>query len=233
MLFPQSTDCNIAPLVCDSHNNTPSTGDGHCYPLHSGDGPIPIPDTPSAFLTLPNYGSIAAAASTTDGFLSVFNNLSLAKGGGSGNLGFKYLDSYDTQACARDCSGVNHCFAFNICKPSLYQLPPPSYLTYPLHNRLRAGSYSPARATLSKSSLNHKHQMRVFKEFSKNNDTDYTGVIQEQFEVLIRGSNGYVKTTLGPIKTAAAGRVDVPSLTRTALMVTMLVSSVVAFSSFG
>jgi hypothetical protein len=90
-----------------------------CAPQPEGFGPVPTPDTPSAFLALPTLHAMASAAPaqvpSTNGktYQQTFKDLNAASSAQS-YLGLHTLQSYDVAECAALCDAVSLCTAFNI-----------------------------------------------------------------------------------------------------------------------
>ena len=124
-----------------------------------------------------SFQTMANGASTPDGYVLVFNNLS-ASLQASNYMGLYTLTSYDTLTCASKCDQAN-CSAFNIYlerDPSLnasaQNCPnPPSTTNYKC--TLWGAPVSAAEAT-------------------------NTGQYQDSFQVVIAGSNGYNKDSPPP-----------------------------------
>lgn len=89
-----------------------------CDPQWTGKGPVPNPDTASAFLAYAPFASAASAAPTPTGYNLAFKNLQ-AENNALGYMGFTLLDSYDTKLCASKCNEIYGCNAFNIGKLSI------------------------------------------------------------------------------------------------------------------
>lgn len=81
----------------------------------TGAGPVPSPDTASAFLAYSYFSSVASAAPTPSGYVSAFTNLQ-AENSAYGYLGYTVLSSYDTQSCANQCNAIYGCQSINIRK---------------------------------------------------------------------------------------------------------------------
>jgi hypothetical protein len=88
--------------------------DDCCAPQPLGSGPIPSPDTASAFLADSDFAAAASAAPVPSGYTNTFTNLQ-ASNNAYGYMGFTDLSSYDSQQCADNCNAVTGCMAFNIC----------------------------------------------------------------------------------------------------------------------
>ncbi|KAH7031527.1 uncharacterized protein B0I36DRAFT_349595 [Microdochium trichocladiopsis] len=86
---------------------------GDCGKLPTGTGPIPTPDTPSAFLALSNFSTIARGAGTPPGFKQTYLDLR-ATTETSGYLGYTDLTTYNATTCATKCKGIKSCVGFNI-----------------------------------------------------------------------------------------------------------------------
>ncbi|KAI4701025.1 hypothetical protein J4E89_010861 [Alternaria sp. Ai002NY15] len=141
-----------------------------CSEQPLGKGPVPSPDTAEAFLAMEEISKAATDASTPAGYVNKFKNLK-----GSNNavayLGYKTLDTYDTQACADSCTEKDGCSSFNI----FYERDP---------SVVPADSCSnPASTTVIKCVL---WGSPVTAETAVNN-----GQWRADFHVVIAGSNGY------------------------------------------
>jgi hypothetical protein len=79
-----------------------------CTKLPTGYGPTPTPDSPSAFLALPDFGKAALAAQTPSGYFQSFQNVN-ASNNAHGYLGFTALTSYDVNKCAARCNALTGC----------------------------------------------------------------------------------------------------------------------------
>ena len=86
-----------------------------CDPQWTGKGPIPNPDTASAFLAYGPFASAASSAPVPTGYNLAFKDLK-AENNALGYMGFTLLDTYDTQLCAKKCDAIYGCNAFNIGK---------------------------------------------------------------------------------------------------------------------
>ena len=86
-----------------------------CTSLPTGAGPVPTPDTASAFLALSAFSSSASSAPTPSGYTNAFRNLQ-GSSQAYGYMGYDVLSSYDTNKCAQKCNAKSGCLAFNICK---------------------------------------------------------------------------------------------------------------------
>jgi len=84
-------------------------------PQPQGSGPASSPDTPAGFQANPAYGSAAKSAATPTGYVQTFSNL-IGSTQAYGYLGFTSITSYNPSTCATQCSSINGCQSFNICK---------------------------------------------------------------------------------------------------------------------
>ena len=94
-------------------SGAPSLASSFCQVQPTGAGPVPSPDTASAFLQDDALASSASGAPTPSGYKNVFTNLQKSNSA-YGYLGFSTLKSYDTQSCANKCNAVKGCQSFNI-----------------------------------------------------------------------------------------------------------------------
>lgn len=166
------------PIQKRATASSSSTASPSCTSLPAGSGPVPSPDTASAFLNSPTLSSIAAAAPSAKGYTNVFSNLQASSSTNS-YLGFTTLNSYDTAACGKMCDSTNGCISFNIfferdpaCVPTTDYPNPPST------NVIKCVLWgSPVTA----------------------GNTNNAGQYQQQFQVVIAGSNGYVASSTAPV----------------------------------
>lgn len=177
---------SAAPLSVDSGNDgqkkkrqTAST----CQPQPSGSGPVASPDTVSAFLNNPALTSVASAAATAApaAYSNVFYNLQ-GSTQQTGYIGLHTLTSYDVNKCTAYCEASTYCEAFNIY-----------YERDPTVNPNDASCANPPSLTNIKCTL-------YGYPISANSATN-TGQYRDQFQVVITGSNGYVKNWPAPTLT--------------------------------
>ncbi|MCJ1388116.1 hypothetical protein MMC18_000961 [Xylographa bjoerkii] len=132
----------VAPITTDAPGTRKrSLGnkkrDGTCEPSPNGSGPVPSPDTASAFLADPDLQAMATNAATPYGYAQVFANLP-ASLSAANYMGLYTLTSYDPSQCQSRCDQVTGCLAFNIyierdpsVDPNAAACPnPPSYSNY-------------------------------------------------------------------------------------------------------
>ncbi|KAF2723249.1 hypothetical protein K431DRAFT_283054 [Polychaeton citri CBS 116435] len=163
-----------------------------CAPQPDGYGPVPTPDTASAFLSYAPLHSLAQAAPTTvpsvnnTQYSQVFKDLNAAVSAQS-YLGLITLETYDVARCAAQCDDTDLCSAFNI-----YAERDPSL--NPSKNDSTAFTVwgywcpNPASMTSFKCTL-----------WGSNIDASLatnTGSMREDFEVVITASDGYDKTNV-------------------------------------
>ncbi|KAA6416331.1 MAG: hypothetical protein FRX48_01051 [Lasallia pustulata] len=160
-----------------------------CAVQPDGYGPKTTPDTVADFMANPLYDQIASAAPVPQGYNLVFASLN-----GSCNantyLGLTTLQSYDTIKCQQLCDTAPLCTAFNI-----YMERDPS-----VNPNATMGCPNPP------SIVNYKCTLwgaGVTVQSASN-----TGQWRTQFQVAIRGSNGYVKNAPPPAQTNFTGPVE-------------------------
>lgn len=160
-----------------------------CAPQPDGYGPVPTPDTASAFLAYAPFHSMAEAAatvvpSTSNGgeYIEVFADLN-ASVSTSDYIGLYTLESYDPASCASYCDSTADCEAFN-----LYIERDPSQ--NPSANDSTAptvwGYWCPDPAAIT------NYKCALWGTSFDVSEATNTGDQREQFEVVITGSNGYV-----------------------------------------
>ncbi|KAK5626649.1 hypothetical protein RRF57_002364 [Xylaria bambusicola] len=158
-----------------------------CTPvLPRGKGPIPVPDDARTFAEYPDFATFANTAPVPTGYQRTFQNLQ-ASSSAYGYSGFSYLDSYDTDECARQCNKIDSCRGFNIYfERNPEEVPGDLCLDPPSMTQIKCvfwGGY------ISADNAGNK------------------GQYVRDFQVLIAGSNGYMKTQVP----------DVPGYTGVAL----------------
>lgn len=167
-----------------------------CAPQPDGYGPVPTPDTVSAFYAYAPFHSMASAAPTSipaavcsgtaQAYQQTFRDLN-ASSSAQSYIGLYTLKTYDAAQCAAYCDGTALCTAFNI-----YIERDPSVA--PCNNDSTAPTVwgyncpNPASMTSYKCSL-----------WGSNLDASTAtnaGQMRESFQVVITGSNGYDKTNV-------------------------------------
>lgn len=161
-----------------------------CAPQPDGYGPVPSPDTASAFLAYSPFHSMASAAptvvSSSSGvqYQQTFVDLNAGTQGQS-YLGQVTLQTYNTAQCAAACDASSLCTAFNLwierdpsLNPSKNDSTDPTVWGYWCPNPASMTSF---KCTLWGSSINSTMATN-------------SGQWREDFQVVITGSNGYDKT---------------------------------------
>lgn len=144
----------------------------------TGAGPVPSPDTASAFLADAYFSSVAAGAPTPSGYTNTFSSQQ-ASNNAYGYLGYTTLQSYDPVGCAAKCNKINGCMGINIYFERDPTVNPGS------------GCDNPPSTTNIKC---------VFWGGEVSSDSlSNTGQWRDQFQVVIAGSNGYMNNTLVPV----------------------------------
>ncbi|CAD0083593.1 unnamed protein product [Aureobasidium vineae] len=84
-----------------------------CAPQPGGQGPSVVPDTVSAFTHYTPFQSMSLNNTYTPGYTSIFTNLTAAANLNN-YLGLNYLDTYSPSACAAKCNEAANCTSFNV-----------------------------------------------------------------------------------------------------------------------
>jgi hypothetical protein len=172
--YDHSAAVNDVIADIEGYPPTPKKRSAACEPQPAGSGPVPYPDTPSAFLANGEYASIAGSAVTPSGYTQSFSNLK-GSTGGLGYMGLHTLTSYDVAGCAARCNAAYPCQAFNIYFERDPTVSPSFDDSCP----------NPPSLTNIKCTL---WGYPVYAETAKN-----VGQWRSQFQVVIAGSNGYNK----------------------------------------
>ena len=159
---------SASALRFPGHNDTDSICPGTLLP--QGAGPIPKPDTPKAFLEYDAFEQTAAAAAAPPSFTRIFYNAKAAIETPD-YLTYYTLDSYDVSACEDHCDNTDHCTTFNI----FFERAP----TVDPNEKCK----DPPSTTLIKCSLYS----------SPNGNVSNDGQYRSDFQVVIAGSNGYLR----------------------------------------
>ncbi|CAK3970689.1 Hypothetical predicted protein [Lecanosticta acicola] len=163
-----------------------------CAPQPDGYGPVPTPDTASAFLSYSPLHSSARAAATTipsvnnTQYTQVFEDLN-AQVAAQSYLGLYTLQSYNVSQCAAECDATDLCTAFNI----FFERDP----------SLNPSNNDSSAPTVWGDSCPNPPSMTSIKctLFGSNIDASMAtngGQMREQFQVVITGSDGYDKTNI-------------------------------------
>lgn len=155
-----------------------------CAPQPDGYGPVPTPDTPSAFLSYALFAVDAYAAHVPQGYSQNFTDLNAAVSSPN-YLALKTLQTYSTDECAAYCDCTETCSSFNLyierdpsLNPAANCTNPPSMTSYKC--TIFAGPISSADATNS-------------------------GQYRDEFEVVITGSNAYNRLPTAPHLPSTSG----------------------------
>ncbi|KAK8097518.1 hypothetical protein PG984_016657 [Apiospora sp. TS-2023a] len=148
-----------------------------CQTQPAGAGPVPSPDTASAFLSNGYFSSQASAAPVPTGYNLAFTNLA-ASSSAYGYMGYTTLQTYDTALCAKKCNAITGCSAINI------------YFE-------RDPTMEPADACPTPASTTNIKCVFWGGPVSKDN-TNNAGQWRNKFQVVIAGSNGYVSKSIAP-----------------------------------
>jgi len=168
---------NAAMLSAQSAAPTLAKRQAACQPLATGAGPVPEPDTASAFLAFSSLSSAASAAPTPAGYSNVFTNLQ-GSSQAYGYMGYDVLSTYDSNQCAQNCNAKSGCLAFNIYFERDPTVIPGS----------GSGCDNPPSTNVIKC---------VYYAGPLSMDTaTNTGQWQDNFQVVIAGSNGYMANTV-------------------------------------
>ncbi|KAG8632125.1 hypothetical protein KVT40_001265 [Elsinoe batatas] len=124
-----------------------------------------------------SFADAANGASVPSGFVSVFTNQQASKNGND-YLGHTLLTSYDVPACAAACAGKPTCQGFNI----LFE---------------RGPSLTPGAACPNPAGVAYIKCVLWGGPLTLDSLTN-VGYTNQQFQILIAGSNGYIKTGIVP-----------------------------------
>ncbi|CZT19288.1 uncharacterized protein RCC_05134 [Ramularia collo-cygni] len=144
-----------------------------CAPRAAGTGPSTTPDSADAFIINTAFSVFADTASTPKGYTQVFQDLSGSNIQLDSYLQFHYLTTYSTADCARACDETENCAAFNI------------YFERDPVVEPAAACPDPASTAAIKCAL--------YNEAVDETSVINLGQFREEFEVVIAGSNGFVK----------------------------------------
>jgi hypothetical protein len=143
-----------------------------CSPLPAGHGPKIQPDVPLIFLQSSEMSNAAQKAPVPAGYRQTFSNLSSSSNTDE-YLGYFKLDSYDPNNCTARCNAKEGCLAVNI----YFQRDPTLVVGDECSN--------PPSTTNIKCSL--------WGSAVTGGNTVNRGFKDHDFQVVITGSNGYVK----------------------------------------
>ena len=155
-----------------------------CAPQPGGYGPKITPDTVEAFQQYKPFQGMASNATTPSSYTSIFKNLTTASKTSS-YIGLYLLETYNTTACAAKCDEIQGCNSFNIYverDPSLN----------PCKNDSTAPTVWGYWCPVPSSMTNYK--CALWGEGLDISTATNKGQNRGDFEVVISGSNGYVKS---------------------------------------
>ncbi|MCJ1233870.1 hypothetical protein MMC14_001828 [Varicellaria rhodocarpa] len=170
--------------------------DGNCAKQPAGSGPVPNPDTVSAFQADPDLQTLSTSAPTPDGYSQVFNNL-IASLSASKYMGLHTISSYDTLGCASLCDQATGCVAFNM------------YIE-------RDPSVDPNSANCPNPPSTTNFKCTLWGAPVSTDEANNKGQWRDSFQVVIAGSNAYNKISPPPAcpgytgPTEAGGAINAP-----------------------
>jgi hypothetical protein len=185
---------NTPPAIARRHLESRNAT---CSPLPSGAGPVPSPDTSTAFFSSTALSSAAKDAKAPANYTAAYTDLHAATSAPA-YLGVSELTSYNTTECASMCDAKAGCTAINI------------YFQRTPTRSLGADCQDPPSSTLI--------QCVFWGEAVTRANAVNTGYTEQAFVVAIAGSNGYnkgeaVKVAAGEkswgVRTAVSGVVVV------------------------
>jgi hypothetical protein len=174
---------------------------GECSMLMRGNGPLPLEDTPKAFQALKNISDSATSAVTPSGYISSYVNTNATYNEPKLFAGYTDLDTYDVQRC-KCLHLVPRCLAPPTLKPSTYKFKSgadicdsvPSCNAFTTYFERSPTMYPGPRCPNPPSSTKIKCAMwrgTITSDMPMN-----SGQYQQDFLVVIAGSNAYVKDVL-------------------------------------
>ncbi|KAH4851886.1 hypothetical protein HBI56_087570 [Parastagonospora nodorum] len=149
-----------------------------CSPLPIGLGPVAYPtvveDTPENFQKYEGFSRAALAATTPRGYVQSYTNMNSTYNDPTLFAGYRELTSYNVQKCAEACDSSSACNAFTIYAERNPVLVPGVNCPNPASTALIKCGLWQGTITSSTHDLNH-------------------GQYQQEFHVVMAGSNAYVK----------------------------------------
>lgn len=139
-----------------------------------GYGPHVTPDTPAAFESYPEFAADALNAVTPTGYTESFANLNAAVFG-TDYYGMDTLHSYNVSACAAACDANTSCGGFNIFIE-------------------RDPSINPGQCSCTNPPSITNYKCQYWGSGVDTADANNYGQYRVDFQVVIAGSNGYVKS---------------------------------------
>ncbi|THZ51773.1 hypothetical protein D6C90_01579 [Aureobasidium pullulans] len=174
-----------------------------CAPQPGGQGPTMVPDTVDTFINYKPFQSISLNNTYAPGYTTIFKNLTSAAKNPNNYIGLYYLDTYDVSACAAKCNEVSTCNSFNI-----YIERDPS--VNPTKNDSTAptvwGYWCPNPSSLT------NYKCALWGDGIYNSSATNHGQHRGDFEVVIAGSNAFVKNGFFNSTTYSSGSGVVPTM---------------------
>ncbi|CAD0107032.1 unnamed protein product [Aureobasidium uvarum] len=133
------------------------------------------PDTATDFLAYPAYVNTASNATTPPGYANTYTNLH-ASSNADGYAGYTTLPTYNTTACAEKCTASKNCHAFN----NFYE-----------RTAVSSSFNSSCTSTATIKCVFWNGAVTTANAVN-------TGSTQNNFEIVIAGSNGYVASAISP-----------------------------------
>ncbi|KAI1331441.1 hypothetical protein F5Y16DRAFT_268412 [Xylariaceae sp. FL0255] len=150
-----------------------------CDPQPAGSGPAISPDTAEEFLASDILSQIANTADVPTGYVNTFTNLQ-ASNSAYGYLGLTSLSSYSPDTCAQQCNNIGDaCSGFNLFFERDPTLEPADACP------------NPASTTVIKCVF--------WGGYLGSESATNSGQWRDQFQVVVAGSNGYMKTRVPAI----------------------------------
>ncbi|KAI5257356.1 hypothetical protein E4T42_00990 [Aureobasidium subglaciale] len=174
-----------------------------CAPQPGGQGPTMVPDTVEAFVNYIPFQSMSLNNVYAPGYTTIFKNLTKAAWNVDNYIGLYYLDTYNPSACADKCNAVSGCNSFNV-----YVERDPSQ--NPTKNDSTAPTVWGYWCPNPPSMTNYKCALwgNGIYNSSATNSGQYRG---GDFQVMIAGSNAFVKTGYFDTATYQNGTASVPT----------------------
>ena len=164
---------------------------GTCTNRTRGAGPVPSPDTSSAFLSYQPFADAAKNATTPSNYTQAFSNLH-ASTTAKTYLGVAELSVYDAQNCTAQCDAQTGCTAVNMF-----------FERTPTLNLGKGCTDAPSSTVI---------KCVFWGDAVTKQNTVNTGFTDNGFVVVIAGSNGYNKGQAAQDAKSGSGRVEVTAL---------------------
>lgn len=166
---------------------------GTCTNRTRGAGPVPSPDTSSAFLSYQPFTDAAKNATTPSNYTQAFSNLH-ASTTAKTYLGVAELSAYDAQNCTAQCDAQSGCTAVNLF-----------FERTPTLNLGQGCTNAPSSTVI---------KCVFWGDAVTKQNTVNSGYTDNGFVVVIAGSNGYNKGQAAQeaAKSSDSGRVEVTAM---------------------